>query len=599
MVIPPEKSRQHDQVDKGTLIRLIRYTFAYKRLLLTGLVLLLLATGADVLGPILIKVFIDDYLLPGHWDWQELTALLACYVVANIAAAWLGFRETIRFNDIAQRVVFTLRQSLFRHILYLPIRRFDFTPVGSVVSRITNDTETIKELFVGVLGVYLRNIVKVSAIFIAMAILNLKLMLICALFVPVVIALMWLYRKLSTKVFNRARQLLSDINGSLNETLQGAAVIQLFHQERRFAKAFSQLNRDYFRTRTRTMQMDALLLRPMVDMLQLLTLAGLLYGFGVISLNSPVEIGVLYAFVNYLGRFIEPLIEMTQRLNLFQQAIVSAARVFRWMDEPAEPDESDVRINISNRHISISQLDFSYEPDKPVLKQLNMDIPEGSFLGVVGHTGSGKSTLANLLMGFYQPDSGSVTLGGVPLSRIPRAFIRKTMAIVQQDSFIFRGTIADNIAIGRQIDREQIARALEEVGILNFVESLPGGLDYVLSEKGANLSYGQRQMISFARALAGEPDILILDEATANVDSETERKIQQSLSRVAGRRTVIAIAHRLSTITRADTIIVLHQGEIVQSGHHGALMAEDGLYRHLYELQHLASGSGALPKLSR
>ena len=580
----PDLSRKREQ---RTLMRLIRYTFAYKRLIAGAVILLLLATGADVLGPILIKIFIDDYLLPGNWQLWELLGLVALYVTANIAAAWLGFWETIRFSDIAQRVVFTLRQSVFSHILRLPIRRFDFTPVGSVVSRITNDTETIKELFVGVLGVYLRNIVKVLGIFIAMAVLDLQLMLICALFVPVVVALMWFYRRLSTAVFNRARQLLSDINGSLNETLQGIAVLQLFHQEKRFAARFAKLNNEYFRTRTRTMQMDALLLRPMVDMLQLLTLAGLLYGFGLSSLSGPVEIGVLYAFVNYLGRFIEPLIEMTQRLNLFQQAIVSAARVFRWLDEAAEPDRSDSSVKPMHRNIEIRNLDFSYEPGKPVLSQLNVQIPEGSFVGVVGHTGSGKSTLANLLMGFYQPDAGEVLLGDVPLARIPQPEIRRTMAIVQQDSFIFRGTVAENIAIGRTISREQIEQALAEVGLLSFVRQLPGGLDYPLTEKGSNLSFGQRQMISLARALAGQPDILILDEATANVDSETERKVQESLARLAGKRTVIAIAHRLSTITRADTILVLHQGCLVQSGSHQQLMAVEGLYRHMYQLQNL------------
>ena len=577
----------HPGQGRQTLWRLLGYTVAYKGLIVAAMLLLLLATAADVLGPVLIKIFIDDYLLPGNWQFWELFGLVAIYITANMAAAWLGFLETIRFSDIAQRVVFTLRQTIFAHILRLPIRRFDFTPIGSVVSRITNDTETIKELFVGVLGVYLRNSVKVVAIFIAMAMLNLQLMLICVLFVPLVAALMWLYRRLSTPVFNRARQLLSDINGSLNETLQGVAIIRFFHQEKRFAERFSRLNNNYFRTRTRTMQMDALLLRPMVDMLQLLTLAGLLYGFGWQSLSSPVEIGVLYAFVNYLGRFIEPLIEMTQRLNLFQQAIVSAGRVFHWIDEAAEPDKSDSTATLSHRDISIENLAFRYEPAKPVLQAITMQIPQGHFVGIVGHTGSGKSTLANLLMRFYAPDSGAITLGGVSLQRLPPALIRQTMAIVQQDSFIFRGTIAENIAIGRELPREQIVQAVADVGMLSFIEQLPGGLDYMLSEKGTNLSFGQRQMISFARALAGNPDILILDEATANVDSETERRVQESLRRLAGKRTVIAIAHRLSTITQADNIIVLHHGQIVQSGNHQQLLAQDGLYRHLYQLQNL------------
>lgn len=572
---------------RGTLRRLLAYTRDHKSLIGSALVLLLFATSADVLGPILVKIFIDDYLVVGNWQTDELILLAVVYVVANLAAAFLGYWEIIKFSDIAQRVVFTIRQAIFSHILRLPIRRFDFTPVGSVVSRITNDTETIKELFVGVLGVYLRNLVKVAGIFVAMALLNFKLMLICAVFVPVVVGLMLLYRKLSTPIFNRSRQLLSDINAAVNEMLQGVSIIQLFHQERRFAGRFEILNKDYFKTRTRTMQMDALLLRPMVDMLQLLTLAGLLYGFGGISLHSPVEIGVLYAFVNYLGRFIEPLIEMTQRLNLLQQAIVSAGRVFAWLDETPEKANATTRVDLANVDIQLREVSFRYEVDKPALTNINVQIPQGSFLGVVGHTGSGKSTLANLLMGFYPVESGSILLGGHHLNQIPIATIRRMVAIVQQDSFIFRGTVADNIDIGRQLGREAIVDALIQVGLTDFVDSLPGGLDYELSEKGANLSHGQRQMISLARAIAGSPQILILDEATANVDSETERKIQQSLLKVKGQRTVIAIAHRLSTITPADNILVLHQGEVVQAGNHASLMQVDGLYRHMYELQHM------------
>ncbi|MCG8671117.1 MAG: ATP-binding cassette domain-containing protein [Pseudomonadales bacterium] len=577
------------EVPPGTLWRLVRYALVHKRLLVVSVVLLLISTGADVLGPVLVKIFIDDYLVPQNWQPVDITVLIVIYMLANLTAAFLSYWETVRLSDIAQRVVFTIRESIFAHILRLPIRRFDFTPVGSVVSRITNDTETIKELFVGVLGVYLQNIVKVLGIFIAMAFLNWKLMLICAIFVPAVVGLMILYRRLSTPVFSRVRSLLSDINGSLNETLQGVKVVQLFHQENRFADQFSRLNDQYFKTRTRTMQMDALLLRPMVDLLQLLTLAGLLYGFGITSLQSPVEIGVLYAFVNYLGRFIEPLIEMTQRLSLFQQAIVSASRVFRWLDEEPEDSKQQSASNIDTPSISIQDLSFSYDPKKPVLQGIDFNIQAGQFVGVVGHTGSGKSTLANLLMRFYQPDQGRVLINNEPLSQIPAATLREHFAIVQQDSFIFRGTIYDNVDIGRGFSEAAVQQALEDVGLGEFVRGLPKQLQYELTEKGGNLAFGQRQMISLARALAGNPKVLILDEATANVDSQTEINVQQALLKHRGQCTMIAIAHRLSTITKADQILVLHQGQVKQVGDHQTLMQVDGLYQHMYELQNLRS----------
>lgn len=572
----------------GTFPRLLRYTLAYRGTLSGAIVLLLLATAADVAGPLLIKLFIDDYLIPEHWVASHIVFIVVAYVAAAIAAAALGYWQAVLWAWIAQQVIRKLRHQIFARVMSLPLKRFDYTPTGSLISRITNDTESVKELFVGVLGVYIQNSVRVLGIFIAMAILNFRLMLVCLLFVPMVVLVMYAYRRLSTPVFQRARELLSDINSRMNEMIQGVAVIQLFRQERHFAHQYAATAQEHFRTRRRTMQMDAMLLRPMVDMLSLVTLTGLLYLFGTHSLDrmgAAIEVGVLYAFLNYLGRFTEPLIEMTQRLNLFQQAIVSASRVFAWIDEEPERLATVTTDARGAGAIAFENVSFSYDGVKPVLKHINFEIGAGQFVGIVGHTGSGKSTIASLLMRFYTPQSGRILLDGTDLQQFSQAALRSRFAIVQQDSFVLAASVAANIDIGRGLSRAQIEAAAKAVGLDEHVQRLEQGYDTVLDEKGQSLSVGQRQLLSLARAMAGKPQVLILDEATANVDSATEAEVQRSLLALKGQITLVVIAHRLSTITQADRILVMHQGEIMQQGSHHALLAQDGLYRHLYELQ--------------
>ncbi|GGX43370.1 ABC transporter transmembrane domain-containing protein [Saccharospirillum salsuginis] len=570
----------------GTFSRLLRYGLAYRRLLVQAIVLLAIATGGNVLGPYLIKVFIDSYLTPGVWVITPIAGLVIAYLVSQLISAVCFFQQAIRFNHIALDVVQTIREQVFSRVMRLPLAFFDHTPTGSLISRITNDTETIKDLYVNVISVVIQNAIRMLGILIAMAFLDFKLMLICSALVPAVVGVMLLYQRLSTPVFQRVRTLLSDINARLNEGIQGMAVIQLMNQQARFSRAFEQTSTDHYRAKIRNMLIDGLLLRALVDFLYMLVLAALLFAFGwdFLSPEGAIQVGVIYAFLNYLGNLTEPMIDMISRLNLFQQALVSADRVFQLLDEtpesiptqPLEPRDGSVRFEIEA---------FSYDRRKTVLTDIQLDIEPGSFVGIVGHTGSGKSTLMSLLMGFYPVELGTIRVGEVPLDRIDPAIRSRRIGLVQQDPFIFMGTIADNIRLDLDLTDAEVEQAAKQAQLHEAILRMPQGYQTSLTERGGNLSTGQRQLLSLARTLARQPDILILDEATANIDSHTEALIQSSLMQLRGRITIIAIAHRLSTVMEADHLVVLHQGHIQQQGRHAQLMAEEGLYKHMYELQ--------------
>lgn len=566
------------------LMRLLAYTRAYPKLLIQGGVLLLVSTFAEVMAPILVKTFLDDYVMTGNFPASELVLLGGLYVVLHLLSAATGYLKSMRFNRVAFSIVRTIRAQVFGTVTRKSLDYFDHRPTGSLVSRITNDTEAIKELFVQVLPVFIQNIVLIIGIFIAMAYLDWHLMLVCLFFLPTVTGVMVVYQRLSTPRFHRARSVLSRINASLNESIQGMKIIQVLNQQKRFNSDFKDTSMDHYAARMANVKMDGMLLRPMVDLLKILTLGGLLMYFGWTSLNGVVEIGVMYAFINYLTRVTEPVVEMTQRLSLLQQAIVAGDRVFTVLADGVETIETP-KAALTNGEIYFDHVSFSYDGENDVLSDIHHHIPPGQFHAVVGHTGSGKSTLMSLLLRFYAPQRGSVMIDGTPVQYIEANSLRKGVGIVQQDPFIFAGTVRENICLGDDYSQEAIEKAARQANIHDFIVSLPQGYDTWMNERGANLSTGQRQLLTLARTLVHEPKVLILDEATANIDSETEAVIQEALHNLRGKITIFAIAHRLSTIQEADEIVVLHKGHIVQKGLHHSLMAVDGLYRHMYELQ--------------
>jgi len=585
-----------ERVNRRSLRRLLTYALAYPHLLRKAGVWLILGTLGQVLGPVLVKIFLDDYVTQSYYPLQDLLVLGFVYAALYGLSAWAGYWQAMRLNELAFCVVRTLRSQVFSTVIRKPLSYFDHRPTGKLVSRITNDTEAIKDLFLHVVATFVQGIVLIVGIFVAMALLDIRLMLVCLLIMPVMVFVMMTYQRLSTPRYHRARSILSQINGTLSESIQGMKIIQLMNQQKRFQERFTATSQSHFHARMSNLRLDALMLRPMPDLLRTLTLAGVLLFFGVQSFETAVEVGVIYAFINYLSRITEPVMQMTQRLNLLQQAVVAGERVFDILDGGRE--EHPGAYMIDRGCVEFRDVSFSYDGEHPVLKNISFAVEPGEFYAIVGHTGSGKSTLMSLLMRFYAPQSGQILLDGHELRAINQNSLRNHIGVVMQDPFITTGTVRENISLGLAMSNEQIEQAARQAQLHDYVMSLPQGYDTPMDERGSNFSTGQRQLLSLARTLAHQPRILILDEATANIDSHTEAVIQAALMQLKGNTSIIAIAHRLSTITSADQILVLHQGEIAQRGTHSELLEQEGLYRNMYLLQQSRGVVAALSETS-
>jgi ATP-binding cassette subfamily B protein/ATP-binding cassette subfamily C protein/ATP-binding cassette subfamily B multidrug efflux pump len=465
---------------------------------------------------------------------------------------------------------------------------FDKAITGQLVSRVTNDTEQVKNLYVQVLFVMLDSSIVVLGAFAAMAWLNWRLMLIVLTLVPAVVVIVWFYQRWSAPAVSRARQKRSDINAQMSESIAGMPLLQASNAQARFRKKFDHTNQQHLGARIAEMRVNAWLLRPMLDLINVMLLVAVIYSFGQSAVNG-VQIGVLYAFVSYLGRVVDPLIQITMQFGQLQQAIVAAARVDALLQED-RPLAVTGPERITKGALLIKQLRFGYQPDAVVLHDLTLEIPAGGFYGLVGHTGSGKSTLLSLLLRFYKTQSGDITVDGIPLANFSDAHFRDDVGLVPQDPFLLAASVRENIDMGRRIAEDDLQAAARAAHCHDFIMQLEKGFDTPLGEGGARLSVGQKQLIAIARALAGKPRILFLDEATAHIDSETEQTVQLALSELHGRVTVVAIAHRLSTIRAADCIVVLNHGRIHEQGSHEALMAiPQGVYQRLYLLQQLES----------
>ncbi|MEN3276617.1 MAG: ATP-binding cassette, subfamily multidrug efflux pump [Massilia sp.] len=555
---------------------------------------LILAAALEVVGPLLGKKLIDEHLLPHHLDWTRMALLLAGTLLTGWAASWLRFLQLVRLSGLAMRAVQRLREWVYGHVLRLPMAFFDKAITGQLVSRVTNDTEAVKTLYIQVLFVILDSSIVLVGTSIAMAWLDWHLMLIVLGLLPAVLGIIWLYQRLSAPAVTRARALRSDINAQMAESIGGMSVLQANNAQQRFGGRFAATNEQHYTARVAELRANAFLLRPALDFLNVILLAVVIFSFGRQSMGA-VEVGVLYAFISYIARVVEPLIQITMQFSGLQQAVVATARVSTLLDETGAAEHAPGRVGIEAAFdpkapaVRVRDVNFAYVPGQRVLHELSLDIPQGAFFGIVGHTGSGKSTLLSLLLRYYTADEGSIEIGGLPLASIGNERFRNEVGLVPQDPFILAATARENIDMGRGLPQAQIEAAARAAHAHDFIAALEDGYETSLGEGGSRLSSGQKQLIAIARALAGQPRILLLDEATSRIDSATEQIVQQALDELRGKVTIIAIAHRLSTIRDADRIIVLNHGRITEAGPHEELMGiEGGLYQRLYLLQQLA-----------
>src|SRR5690554_285524 len=518
---------------------------------------------------------------------QSIIWLIVLYLALILISAFFLYYETYLLQFASNRIIQKMRDDVFDHIQRLPISYFVNNPAGTILARVTNDTEAIRELYVRVLSVFASGIVYMIGIFIALMILDFKLALICMLLIPIMYVWMKVYKKVGGKYNRVIRETNSKINGNLNESIQGMNIIQAFNQTERMKNEFEELNELHREYQTKMNTFTALTSFNLVNVVRNLTFVTFILYFGGAALDGTtiVTAGVLYAFVDLLTRLFEPVNQVVSQLALLEQARVAGSRVFELLDEPIE-DMSYEPIPRYEGDVIFDDVSFAYEKDEFVLNNISFHVKPGETAAFVGHTGSGKSTIMNLLFRFYDPTYGKIKIDGKDTRELAKQQVRSHIGIVLQDPFIFTGTIISNITMNDpSISREQAITALKAVGADRFIEKLPNKYDEPVKEKGNEFSTGERQLLSFARALAFDPAILILDEATANIDTETEAMIQKALNVLKKGRTTLIIAHRLSTIQQADQIFVLKHGKMIEKGNHDSLLKDQGEYYKMYEMQ--------------
>lgn len=569
----------------NALLRLLSYMKPYLGWFLLCLALVLALTGFDLYRPILIGDAIDLFETQGNYDVIIDTAIkygivLALSFVFNLVQTWV-------LQKTGQRIILTVRKELYAHIQSLSCRYFDLTPVGKLVTRVTNDVEALNEMYSGILVRLFRNIVKIIGLAIVMLTMDLKLALISFVLLPVVAVLTVVFRKISRKTYRITRTRLTDLNTFLSENISGMRIIQIFGREERKFDEFNDRNYKYYRAFYREMLVFAIF-RPLIYILSVLSLM-LVLGVGSREvLGNVISIGTLYIFAQYIQSFFEPIQELAEQFSTLQSSLASAEKIFTIMDEDAlvpEPENPVVLPEIKGR-IEFDHVWFAYDNENYVLRDVSFVIEPGQKVAFVGATGAGKSSILNLIGRYYDIQQGHIYIDGVDIRNISKKQLRSAIGQMQQDVFIFEGTVESNVRLyDKDITSEEVREAAEYVNASRFIEKLPNGYEEPVSERGSTFSAGERQLLSFARTLAHKPGILVMDEATANIDTETEALIQEALERLMKGRTTIMVAHRLSTIQHADCIMVMHKGKIRERGTHQELLAQNGIYKKLYELQ--------------
>ncbi|MBS4461186.1 MULTISPECIES: ABC transporter ATP-binding protein [unclassified Facklamia] len=580
-----EKMPIKEQVEVTT--KITRYTLPFKWLFIVSMLFSAVSSFITVIMPRIIQTYIDQYLGNASATIQIALLFAGIYLVLILLQAVSNYFSNYLFRMASEKTVESIRNQIYTKVNGLGMRYFDQTPAGSIVSRITNDTETLKD-FWNVFFSLFEGIVTSVSVFIGMYVLNAKMALLFLIFIPIMFGIIWYYQLYSSRVYRTMRENLSKLNTKLNENITGMSVVQHFRQEERMIAEFDVDNEEQYRGRRTMIHMHALMLNPFINLLENISLALVFYVLGNQFFDGLLEVGMVYAFTQYSTTFFRPMGMMMESLSQLQDGVVSSSRILRVMNHQEIIPEQDVddQAMISDAKVEFKNVSFSYDGKHDVLKDISFTVNPGETVALVGHTGSGKSSIINVLMRFYEYHSGDVLIDGHSLRHFSYDRLREQIGLVLQDSFLFYGDVARNIRLlDQSISDRQVKEAARFVNADTFIESQPQGYQKKVIERGASYSSGQRQLISFARTMARNPKLLILDEATANIDTETEMHIQNSLQKMRKGRTTIAIAHRLSTIKDANLILVLDKGRIIERGTHDELIALGGTYYQMYQLQ--------------
>jgi ATP-binding cassette, subfamily B, multidrug efflux pump len=582
---PLEDEALDRSYDRELLVRILRYLRPYRAPIALALVLIVLMAGLDLAGPYLTKIVIDQYI--ADKDVGGIDRMAALYLLTLVAAFLVRFAQAYVMQMTGQRVMMDMRREIFGHLQKLHVAYFDRNPVGRLMTRVTTDVDAVNELFTaGVVTVFgdLFTLFGIMGVMLAM---NWRLALVTFSVIPLFFVVTNWFRRGARRSFREVRRFIARINAFLQENLTGMSTVQLFRREKRNAAEFEAINRDHADANLRSIFYYAVFY-PAIELLAAVALALIILYGGSRVLEGVLSMGALVAFIQYSERFWRPISDLSEKFNILQGAMASSERIFALLDTPPQvvPPAAPAPLAERRGHVAFEDVSFAYDPPSWIVQDVSFAVAPGRSLALVGSTGAGKTTITNLLARFYDVQRGRILVDGVDVREHDPAALRASMALVLQDVHLFSGTIASNIRLGSDIPMERVIAAAEAVHAHRFIEALPQGYDTPVHERGATLSVGEKQLLSFARALAHDPRVLILDEATSSVDTETEALIQDALKVLLRGRTAIVIAHRLSTVQNVDEILVMHRGRIRERGSHAELLARRDLYWRLYQLQY-------------
>lgn len=569
------------------LIRMLKYFRPFLGLVVLAMIMAAIVNGAELASPYIMKVAIDDYIMGGKAG-LNITLIGVVYFASVLIGSLSNYAHTILLNTIVQKIIHSIRMQLFSHIQRMPLSFFDKNSSGRILTRVTNDVEALNEMYTGVLVVLFRDVFLLIGITVTMFSMNPKLALVSFSVVPIIILITALYKPRATANYRRVRALIAQINGFLSENISGMKLVQIFNRQKQKYAEFRELNGKYNEASLLEVKLMAFF-RPSAELVNNLGISILIWYCAPGVFQSTIEVGVLYAFITYIKKFFGPINDLADKVNVILSGMVSAERIFEIMDNNEGLEDLDRGRSIPEvkGKIEFRNVWFAYVGEDWVLKDVSFTIEPGETAAFVGPTGSGKTTIINLIGRFYEIQKGQILLDGVDIREYKLKDLRNRIAVVMQDVFLFSGDILSNIRLDNEsISEAEAIRAAEHVNAHHFIESLPQKYHEEVHERGCTLSAGEKQLLSFARAVAFNPSILVLDEATASIDAETEKVIQESLARISKNRTTLVIAHRLSTIRNADKIIVINKGRIREMGRHEELVAAKGIYASLYEMQY-------------